>query len=128
MFSDTSDIISKKGETDANSLLRNVMFYFIEGSVRYPGIIKAMLHEPINNNKYDGVVMQQILQFIKGLISQADQFVQGDGNAVKARLLQIISVSLMPALLPELFRMILGEDFNSNTEKQRQYIDEFFAV
>lgn len=128
MFSDTSDMISQKEKADPESLLRRVMLYFLEGSVRYPGIIKAMLHEPINNNNYDGAVMQQILQFINGLISQADRFSKGDHDAVKAKLLQIISVSLMPALMPELFRMVLGEDFNNNAEKQRDYIDRFFKA
>jgi AcrR family transcriptional regulator len=128
MFSDTSDIISQEGNADSESLLRRVMLYFLEGSVRYPGLVKAMLHEPINNNNYDGAVMQQILQFINRLISQADRFSKGDHDAVKAKLLQIISVSMMPALLPELFRMVLGEDFNNNAEKQQDYIDKFFKA
>lgn len=128
MLSDTSDIISQEEKADPESLLRKVMLYFLEGSVRYPGIVKAMLHEPINNNNYDGVIMQQILQFINRLISQTDRFSKGDHDAVKAKLLQIISVSLMPALMPELFRMVMGEDFNNNAEKQLNYIDKFFEA
>ncbi len=128
MLSDTDDIISQKEGADLKSLLRSVMFYFMEGSVRYPGMIKAMLHEPINNNNYDGAVMQQILKFIRGLVSQADQFSEEDSDTIKAKLLQIISISLMPALMPELFKMILGEDFNSNSDKLRDYIDKFFSV
>jgi hypothetical protein len=128
MLSDISDIISQEEKEEPESLLRRVMLYFLEGAVGYPGIIKAILHEPINNNNYDGAVMQQVLQFINRLVSQAALFSKGDHDTVKEKILQIISVSLMPALLPELFGMVLGEDFNSNAEKQRDYIDKYFKA
>ena len=115
-----------RGEEEPESLLRRVMLYFLEGAVGYPGIIKLYCMNP-STIIIMTAVMQQVLQFINRLVSQA-ALSKGDHDTVKEKILQIISVSLMPALLPELFGMVLGEDFNSNAEKQRDYIDKYFKA
>lgn len=125
MFYDTTDYFSQMGDSKDN-LLQNIMLYFLQGSVRYPGIIKAMLHEPINNNNYNDAVVQQIMKFFGGLIPQIEQVTHSDKADASERLMQMLSVSLMPALLPDMFKMILGEDFLEDIEKQKKYVEKFF--
>lgn len=125
MFSDTADFVTQMGDS-ADDLLKNIMLYFLQGSVRYPGMIKAMLHEPVNNNNYNDAVMQQLMKFLGRLKSQIEQAIQTDKADAGERLMQIFSVALLPALLPELFKKILGEDFTGNIEKQKRYIEIFF--
>jgi len=125
MFSDTADFITQMGD-NSDDLLRNIMLYFLQGSTRYPGIIKAMLQEPINNNNYNDASVQQLMGFLGRLISQIEQAMQTDKANAGERLMQIFSVALLPALLPEMFKKILGEDFTENIEKQKRYIEIFF--
>lgn len=125
MFSDTDEFFSQMGSS-GDDILSSMMMYMLQGAVRYPGVIKAMLNGPINRNDYNDPIVQQILKFTGGLISQAEQVIQQDREAVSERLMQIISVALMPALLPDMFKMILGEDFAENIEKQKKYIQQFF--
>jgi hypothetical protein len=49
---------------------------------------------------------------------------QQDRAAVSERLMQIFSVALMTALLPDMFKMVLGEDFAVNIDKQKEYIQK----
>lgn len=127
MFSDTTDFFSHMGSSE-DDLLKSIMLYLLQGSIRYPGIIKAMLHEPINNNNYDDAVVLQIIKFIEGLIPQIEQVTQEDRADASERLMQILSVSLLPALLPDMFKMILGEDFLEDMEKQKKYVKKFFET
>jgi AcrR family transcriptional regulator len=127
MFSDTSGIFAQAGSS-TDDILKNVMFYFLQGSLMYPGIIKAMLHEPINNNNYEVAIVQQITEFIRGLVSQTEQAMEADESAIRERIMQIFSVSIMVALLPNTFKTILGDDFIDNIDKQKKYIEAFFTV
>jgi AcrR family transcriptional regulator len=125
MFSDTDEFFAQMGNS-GEGILRNMMMYMLQGAVRYPGLIKAMLNGPINNNDYSDPVVQRILKFTNDLISKAEQVMQQDRAAVSERLMQIFSVALMTALLPDMFKMVLGEDFAVNIDKQKEYIQKFF--
>ena len=122
MFTDTSDLFISH---DAGAAFKNIMLYFLEGSVHYPGIIKTILHDPINNNRYDTPIMRQIIQFIREIISRMEQASGMQGDATKIKIMQMISATLMPSLLPDLFRSILGDDFLTDQALQQKYIDQF---
>lgn len=123
MFTDTSDFF---GSHETGAAFRNIMLYFLEGAVHYPGIIKAMLHDPINNNQYDTPVMQQITHFIREIIGTLEQSSDMQAYSMKIRVMQMISATLMPALLPDLFCSILGDSFQTDPTLQQEYIDQFF--
>lgn len=125
MFSDTADLFRS---IDHDQALRNIMLYLLEGSVHYPGLIKAMLHKPINSNDYNTPAMQQIIQFFREIISNMEQSdgMEKDSMKMKMKVMQMIAAALMPALLPDLYRDILGEGFQTDPEIQQRYIDNFF--
>ncbi len=125
MFTDTIEILKNKSG-DPSELLKNIMFYFLEGCIHYPGIIKAVLHEPINNNNYETSAMQQITDLINKIILQMEQFSVPQQSPVKTDVMQMISSILMTALLPDLFRKILGDNFLTDYEIQQKYIESFF--
>jgi hypothetical protein len=45
MFSDTDEFFAQMGNS-GEGILRNMMMYMLQGAVRYPGLIKAMLTDP----------------------------------------------------------------------------------
>jgi AcrR family transcriptional regulator len=124
MFADTSEFFRN---LDAKAAFKNIMLYFFEGSVQHPGIIKAILHDPINNNLYESPVMQQITHFIHEIISKIDQTSDSQTDSTKIKVLQMISATLLPALLPDLFRNILGDGFQNDPDLRQKYIDQFFT-
>lgn len=124
MFADISDFFRNHEPAEA---FRNIMLYFLEGSVHYPGVIKAMLHDPINNNRYDTPMMQQIIQFIREIIGRMEESSGAQEDSTKIKVMQMISAALMPALLPDLFRSILGDGFQTDHVMQQKYIDRFFG-
>lgn len=124
MFADTSDFFTSH---EAGLAFRNIMLYFLEGSAHFPGIIKAILHDPINNNQYNTPVMQQIIHFIRDIIARLEQSSGTQDDTMKIKVLQMVSATLMPALLPDLFSSILGDGFRTDPTLQQKYIDLFMG-
>lgn len=123
MFIDTDSFFQS---LDRKMVLKKIMLYFLEGSLQHQGIIKAVFHEPINNNNYDTSIMQQIIHFIRDIISNMAQCTDAKPDLVKIEILQMISAAMMPALLPGLYSAILGEDFQTDPDIQNKYLEHFF--
>lgn len=123
MFSDSFDFLQN---LDWKAALQNIMLYFLEGSLRYPGIIKAILHEPINNNNYNTPAMQQFSRFICDTISKFEQSDEKQSDSIRITVLQMLGATFLPALLPDFYKEILGSSFRTDVDAQQKYIDSFF--
>ncbi len=123
MFLDINEMYTD--EQDFNSILRNILFYILQGSLKYPSIVSAHFHKPIIFNDYDVASVKQLNEYMEQFVYRIKTLEPGqDEERIRMKLLQLISASVLPAILPGVFKRNLGEDFFTDTEKQKKYIEE----
>lgn len=116
-----------KDRTDKHSLLKDILTYYLEGALKYPGLIKAHFYEPLIHNRYDTPSIRLLLENLQGIIDHIAVLEPGvEKETLKMQVLQKLSAVLMPAMLPEFFENFLGEDFAQDFEKQQKYIKTLF--
>lgn len=121
-LTDSYDALEKKDQTPY-SILQELLFYYLEGAMRYPGITKAHLYNPIVNNDYEGVFVKEFNAFLSRLQNyMEEQLPDKNKKEIKFSLMQMLSAVFFPSLMPNLFNEFSKIDFR-NHENRREYVN-----
>jgi AcrR family transcriptional regulator len=99
-----------KGE--ASERIEAFLGAFLEGLVRWRGIVKAHLYEPLMEGNYETDFVRRFGEFLTALagrIGRALPFV--DETVVRISIVQAVSAVMLPGLLPGIFLRFAALDF-----------------
>ncbi len=109
--------------------LRNVFFYLLDGSIRFPGISTAHLYLAVIDHQYDSQSARAMIQVYDRLVARARrEFPRADPNEIRMLLSRILSAILFSLLAPDFlplppqYRLVKP----ANTRKQATYYARLF--
>jgi AcrR family transcriptional regulator len=111
-FQDINQRVSALSGKKLETQLGEFLLHYAKGTVEYPNVGRAMIHELISPGQGQRIVSQHLEVFVRDL---RDRFarVQGrDANDLEVRFktVQVISVLTCLGLMPEVFKTSLGVD------------------
>ncbi len=84
--------------------LRNVFYYLLDGSIRFPGISTAHLYLAVMEKKYDSISAQAMHQVFERLVARsAREYPDKDRQEISLHLSQILASIMFSLLAPNFF-------------------------
>ncbi len=94
----------------------------LEGSLNYPGIMKAHLQSAFNDNDYDNQFIKRFTVFLKDLQNIVKPVIPKEKQRdLKLVIIQIISAIIFPGLLPGFFQDFADIDLR-DPKKRKRYV------
>jgi hypothetical protein len=106
MMEDVSVAIGNREQPFLDAF-EDVLFYLIDGNLRFPGITAAHLYDAVFEKKSDSLGLQVMNKLFEEVAGHAIQeYPQKDPQAVRFILSQIIASTLFMMLSPNFFRSV----------------------
>ena len=103
--------------------LREFCLTCIDGALKYPGITKAHVYDPLILNDYRGYFVGRFNDLLRDIVGEIKvEAINKQESDLKMRLIQLVSAVFLPSLMPEMFRDFSGFSF-SDAETRKAYID-----
>jgi AcrR family transcriptional regulator len=99
---DFTEIINK--DKKLREILEELLLYILQGTIKYPNIVKAVLYEPFINNNYDGIFIKKINTLCEELCSKLNEQHISDKEKNNTAVIQLISSSLFMGIFPCFFK------------------------
>jgi AcrR family transcriptional regulator len=99
---DFTEIINK--DNDLRAILEELLLYIFQGTIKYPNIVKAVLHEPFFNNNYEGIFIKKINALGEELCNRLIKQHISDKEKNKTAVIQLISSTLFIGIFPCIFK------------------------
>jgi AcrR family transcriptional regulator len=81
---------------------------FMEGAIRYPGISKAHLYEPLINGNYEVLFVRLLNKFLENLARKLSLELGRPAKELRLEVIHLFCVATLPVLMPDLFRGFYG--------------------
>ena len=107
----TEDIFGAIDDTEQpfEQVLQDVIFYMLDGSLRYPGITTAHLYRAVTEKQYDSISARSIIKVFERLVKRAiHEYPQRDSGELRFHLSQIFSSIMFTMLAPNFFSVGQG--------------------
>lgn len=112
-----------ESEDEPRERLREFCITCFDGALRYPGITKAQVYDPLILNDYHGYFVRRFNDLLRDIVKEMKVESPDEPESdLKMRLIQMISAVFMPSLVPEMFCGFAGSSF-SNAGIRKAYID-----
>ncbi len=126
------EALLKERTGDLRSRIRSILIEVIEGSLKFPGIVKAHLYDTFANGASRTPFLRRFARFLASVSREmAVLFPDRSVREVGSEVVQMVSAVLLPGVLPQLFRNAVGVDL-SRSEGRAAYIDSliehFFPI
>lgn len=108
----TEDIFAAIDDTEQpfEQVLQDVIFYMLDGSLRYPGVTTAHLYRAVTERQYDSISARSIIKVFERLVKRAiHEYPQRDSKELRFHLSQIFSSIMFSMLAPNFFSV--GRDY-----------------
>jgi TetR/AcrR family transcriptional regulator, regulator of cefoperazone and chloramphenicol sensitivity len=109
-----------------------VLFYLLEGNIRFPGITAAHLYDAVFEKKTDTLGLRAMNQIYEQVAARAVQeYPQKDAQALRFLLSQIIAATLFMMLSPNFFQAVDSLGVNDASDCRllaRRYAQMFAAA
>jgi AcrR family transcriptional regulator len=103
MLEDVSAAVAKQEQAFPETL-QEVLFYMIDGNLRYPGITTAQLYEAVLGRNPNSPGVQAINQLFEGLAKRAAQaYPQRDPQEIRFLISQILAATMFMMLSPDFY-------------------------
>lgn len=125
MLEDVIAAMNSAGEP-FNVTLTNVLFYLLDGCLRFPGISRAQLNEAVTKAKQDSASGRALSKVFEGLVRKAAQaYPRHSEERVRLRLSQIMSSIAFTILNPGLFQV--PREFSLTNSKRARALAESYT-
>jgi len=89
-----------------SAMLPNVVFYLLDGGLRFPGVSRAHLHRAMDDKSRQSISAKAMLRVFEGLSSRANRaFPDKDPNILRLRMSQLMSCIMFAILRPDFFKV-----------------------
>lgn len=99
---DFTEIINK--DKELRKIVEELLLYILQGTIKYPNIVKAVLYEPFFNNNYNGVFINKLNALCEELYNKVSKQHTSDDSKNKTGIIQLISSSLFMGIFPCIFK------------------------
>lgn len=99
---DFTEIINK--DMDLRKIVEELLLYILQGTIRYPNIVKAVLYEPFFNNNYNGVFINKLNALCEELCRKVNKQPASDKEKNKIAVIQLTASSLFMGIFPCIFK------------------------
>jgi AcrR family transcriptional regulator len=110
---DFTEIINK--DNGLREILEELLLYIFQGTIKYPNIVKAVLHEPFFNNNYEGIFIKKINALGEELCSRLIKQHISDKEKNKTAVIQLISSTLFMGIFPCMFKDFSNIDLRDDS-------------
>lgn len=122
------EVLLRKRSTDLRGRVRSVLVELFEGSLRFPGIVKAHLYDTFAHGASRTPLIRRLARLLSSLTREMsvlfpDRSVRQIGNEV----VQMVSAVLLPGIMPQLFRKTAGLDL-TRPEGRAAYVDSMVKL
>jgi AcrR family transcriptional regulator len=125
MLQDVLAAVDAPGEAFDTTLGR-VIFYLLDGSLRFPGISKAHLSEAVAKGPSGSVSGRAMSRVFEGLADRAiGAYPREDSQRIRLRVSQIMSSILFTVLNPRFFRT--SQEYRLTTTRNVQRVAECYV-
>jgi len=126
------EMLLRQRSPDLRARLRAVLLEVLEGSLKFPGIVKAHLYDTFVNGASRTPFTRRFVKFLVSLTRERSVlFPQRSVSQIGHDVVQMVSAVLLPGIMPQLFRGAPGAGLSS-PEGRAGYVDSliehFFAV
>jgi TetR/AcrR family transcriptional regulator, regulator of cefoperazone and chloramphenicol sensitivity len=111
-FQDLDQLVNAQSGAALEQQLREFLFHYTNGLMRYPNVSKVLIHELVSAGNGQVIISQRLETFLKSLAERFARLHQRNPHDLEIRFqtMQIISVFICAALIPEVFRHALKLD------------------
>ena len=110
----------------------DVLYYLIEGNIRFPGITAAHLYDAVFEKKTDTLGLQAMNRLFEEVAARAIQeYMQKDAQTIRFLLSQTIAATLFMMLSPHFFQSVDSLRINDSEDCRslaRQYMKMFVVA
>ncbi len=129
-FGDWEVLLRESG--DLRRRIRSILVEVFEGSLRFPGIVRAHLYDTFANGSGHTAFIKRFTKFLSSLMREmAVLFPDRSVREIGTDVVQMVSAVLLPGILPQLYRNAVGSDF-SQAAGRAAYVDSlmehFFPI
>jgi len=117
------EVLLREKSGNLHARIRAILVEIFEGSLRFPGIVRAHLYDTFVNGTGNTAFIKRFTKFLSSLTQEMSVlFPDGSVGEIGAQIIQMVSAVLLPGILPQLYRRASGMDF-SRTEGRTAYVD-----
>lgn len=96
---------------DLRTTVEELLLYMLQGTIKYPNIVRAALYEPFINNNNNCVYIEKLNELCLELYKKIEkEYMVHDGKKQKVNIVQLISSSLLVGVFPGFFKDFLAMD------------------
>ena len=107
-------------QKDFSSAMEDILSFLADGTVKFPGITKAHLYDPLMNGKYDVEFVKEVRQFMEYLFDLAkSHHPEWNDEDIRLSLAEVWSSIVLMGVLPEFYRQVLHLDIQDPQVRKR---------
>lgn len=126
VFSDWEQMLQAEKQ-DFRGRLREILTYTIEGMLRYPGITRAHLYDPLLQGSSDNPFVRRLNTFLNDLLATMEaEGPSATGVQLRLSLMQMMSAATFVGLMPEFFGDFAGIDLTV-PEARQTYVEHLVS-
>ena len=117
------EVLLRQRSPDLRTRVRSVLLEVLEGSLRFPGIVKAHLYDTFINGAQRTLFIRRFAKFLVSLTRERSALFPGRSvRQIGSDVVQMVSAVLLPGIMPQLFRGTAGVDLTS-PDTRAAYVD-----
>ena len=122
------EVLLREQSSDLRPRIRSILIEVFEGSLRFPGIVKAHLYDTFVNGSARTAFIARFSKFLSAMTREiAVHFPDRSASEIGGNVLQMVCAVLLPGIMPQLFRRATAVDL-SRPEGRAAYIDALITL
>lgn len=110
------------GDKDPRDQLEEVLLYLMDGAVLYPGLTKSQMFDVLVGRRADNAFLRRFTALLGGVAARLEKGRPDETRAaIRRKIVQAACAVILPALMPEAFRPLIGKSFR-DAEARRAYV------
>jgi len=117
------EALLRQQSPDLKTRVRSVLLEVMEGSLKFPGIVKAHLYDTFINGASRTLFLRRFAKFLVSLTREHGVFFPDRSvRQIGSEVVQMVSAVLLPGIMPQLFRHTAGVDL-TRADTRAAYVD-----
>lgn len=115
-------------DKDLRTIVEELLLYVIQGTVKYPNIVRAVLYEPFINYNNNNIFVGKINALCQELYNKiSSQHTDCEEKKYKISIVQLIASSIFLGIFPSIFKDFSGIDLRDE-EVMKDYIKKLADI
>jgi TetR/AcrR family transcriptional regulator, regulator of cefoperazone and chloramphenicol sensitivity len=104
---------------DPRAVIKEFLYYLMEGAVLYPGLTKAQMHDVLVGRRADNLFLRRFNGLLDKLAAHFKALKPAETvAALRMKAVQAAAAVMLPALMPRAFRILLQTSFEDRAARE----------